>query len=249
MTKPISPGLLILGFVFFLGAAFAAQAQERQDAKTPPPLRKEVVKLKYAAAKDIEGLLRSYKSPFGQMNSAQDANKNEILVISDTPEIIEKMLALIKDFDIKPAEFLFTIQLVLGSEASEDKTDEALKNDPVIKEIRNLLKYKNFSLLDTSLIRTIERKSAQVNIGKSGEYVLDLKPRYIKDEKDENIQMELTMDRVVWAGAPAGTSAPQRTKLIASQISMKSGEKTVVGVSKSEGDKGLILIISGKILK
>ncbi len=36
----------------------------------------------------------------------------------------------------------------------------------------------------------------------------------------------------------------------ASTLTMKSGEKTVVGVSKmSDSDKGLILIISGKVVK
>jgi hypothetical protein len=39
------------------------------------------------------------------------------------------------------------------------------------------------------------------------------------------------------------------TTLIETQLTMKSGEKTVVGVSKlNGGDKGLILILSGKVI-
>jgi RNA polymerase sigma-70 factor (ECF subfamily) len=49
-----------------------------------------------------------------------------------------------------------------------------------------------------------------------------------------------------------GVSATDRreTNLIRSNLTIKSGEKTVVGVSKMDGgDKGLILIISGKVIK
>jgi hypothetical protein len=38
--------------------------------------------------------------------------------------------------------------------------------------------------------------------------------------------------------------------LLTSNFTMKSGDKTVVGVSKLDGgDKGLILIITGKIVR
>jgi RNA polymerase sigma factor (sigma-70 family) len=49
-----------------------------------------------------------------------------------------------------------------------------------------------------------------------------------------------------------GVAATDRreTNLIRSNLTIKSGEKTVVGVSKMDGgDKGLILIISGKVIK
>jgi hypothetical protein len=37
--------------------------------------------------------------------------------------------------------------------------------------------------------------------------------------------------------------------LVRTTLMLKPGEKTVVGVSKSDADKGLILIISGKVTK
>jgi hypothetical protein len=42
---------------------------------------------------------------------------------------------------------------------------------------------------------------------------------------------------------------PTDVELISTTLLLKSGEKTVVGVSKSAGDKGLILILSGKPIK
>ena len=72
-----------------------------------------------------------------------------ILSVSDTPENVEKILAAIREIDVKPADVLFTVQLVLGSE-SDAATDAELQNDPIIKELRKLLRYKGYTLLDSS---------------------------------------------------------------------------------------------------
>jgi len=50
--------------------------------------------------------------------------------------------------------------------------------------------------------------------------------------------------------AASGTPIPSSsTSVVQTTLTMKSGEKTVVGVSKMDGgDKGLILIISGKVI-
>jgi hypothetical protein len=46
-------------------------------------------------------------------------------------------------------------------------------------------------------------------------------------------------------------SSPQliNTDLVRTTLTLKPGERTVVGISKSDADKGLILIISGKVTK
>lgn len=142
----------------------------------------------------------------------------------------------------KPAEILFTVQLILGSVSDEDRTDESLKNDPVIKEIRSLMKYRNFLLLDTSVVRSKEREPAQAILGKQGQYILFLKPTFDKDDKAENIRTEIRF----------GYNFPDQKSadLIQSTLTLKPGERTVLGVSKPQGiepvDQGLILIISGK---
>jgi hypothetical protein len=182
--------ILFLAALFALTLTAAAFAEDGQ-AKSDPPLRKEMVKLKYVRAQDAYQLLQAYKSaprmeqkpPFfgGTITPAKDANQNEILVLSDTPEVVDKMLALIKEIDVKPAEMLFLVQIVLGSEAAEDKGDEVLKNDPVIRELRNVLKYKSFSALDGTTLRVIEGERAEAKVGTKGEYSLRLTPKLIRE--------------------------------------------------------------------
>ena len=247
MTKAARLGLITACLLTFSGLVFSAKDGQQKIAplqlkNEQAQFRKELVKLKYIEAQDALQLLLAYRSYAGSISMARDANKNNILVLNDAPDIVEKMIALIKEIDVKPTELLFTVQLVLGSESGEEKTDDTLKNDPVIREIRNLLKYRIFSLLDTTLVRTTEREDSQVRFGKTGEYTLSLKPKYVRDEKEDYIQTEIQLR--------LSSAPPLNNTLILTTLSMKSGEKTVVGVSKmSDGDKGLILIISGKVVK
>ena len=87
-------------------------------------------------------------------------------------------------------------------------------------------------------------------MGKDAELQLELRPKYIKEEKEDLIQVEARLSKrggIIQAGENARRES---TTLLSCNLSMKPGEKTVVGVSKMDGgDKGLILIISGKIIK
>ncbi len=251
--------------VFCLALAAAVFAGDREDgqAKSEPQMRKEMVKLKYVRATDAYQLLRAYSTaprqgigqnlpfPGGFIITSKDANQNEILVLSDTPEIVDKMLSLIKEIDVKPAEMQFMVQIVMGSEAAEDKADDSLKNDPVIRELRGVLKYKNFSALDGTVLRVIESERAEAKVGTKGEYSLRLTPKLIRDGTTETIRAEVEFYRPVWAPLAPNSQSAQMTNndLVRTTLMLKPGEKTVVGVSKSDADKGLILIISGKVMK
>jgi hypothetical protein len=210
-----------------------------------------MVKLKYVRAQDAYQLLNAYTSRGGRISMSMDANRTNILVLSDTPEIVDKMLTLIKEIDVKPAELQFTAQLILGSEAAEDKGDETLQNDPIIRELRGVLKYKSFVALDGTILRVIEGDRAEAKIGPKGEYDLHLKPEFIRDGTSETIKVEIELFKTVWPPMAPNQTGPQtfNSDLVRTTLMLKPGEKTVVGVSKSDADKGLILIISGKVTK
>jgi hypothetical protein len=189
-------------------------------------------------------------------NSRADTQRSNLLVVSDYPEFIDKILAVIKEIDVKPADIMFTAQLVVGSSAPSDKSDESLQNDPVIKELKGFLPYKSFNQLDANLIRTIDGERAQMTLGKRAEFMLELRPNYTKSGETEYIQIDLQLLLLkILVGEdhqpqliPPGEGKAQ--SLIRTTLSIKSGEKTVVGVSKLDGgDKGLILILSAKVIK
>ena len=235
--------ILVLSFVL-LGAGLG------QENK--PKMRQEIVKLKYIDMNEIISLLFTFKSPDGRISPGSKAG---LLSISDYPENVEKILAVIRELDVKPVDIQFTIQLVLASTEDEPgKSDEQIKDDPLIKELRSLLNFKFFYPLDSSFIRALDREYSEVTMGREAELRLALQPKYIKEDKEELIQVEARLSKifpVAYAPGATQTQSPYSSMtLLTSNFTMKSGEKTVVGVSKLDGgDKGLILIITGKIVR
>ena len=254
MKKGIFAIVMLAFTLSIAGPVLAEETAQDQKAETKT-LRKEIVRLKYVRAEDIGLLLYTYVSRDGHIQS--NPNLPTVLSVSDTPENVEKILAAIREIDIKPADVLFTVQLVLGSEA-DAQTDTELQSDPVVKELRKLLRYKGYALLDSSFIRVVNRESASVILGPKAEFEFALKPDVAGDAKAPVIKTEVRLRQIIRAlkrsFAPDGTeTAPQpvtnTTTLIETSLNIKSGDRTVVGVSKLDGgDKGLILIISGKIV-
>jgi hypothetical protein len=250
--------LLALAFTLAVVAPALAEdpagpAGQEQNAATQN-LRKEIVKLKYVRAQDIQNLLYTFIGPKGRIQFNPDLPS--LLSVSDVPENVEKILAAIREIDVKPADVLYTVQLVLGSE-TDATTDAELQSDPVIKELRRLLRYKGYTLLDSSLVRVVNRERASVVMGPKAEFEFSLMPDVAGASPAPVIKTELRLRQIMRSDKnvvkegkemPAGTPIEVRTP-IESTLNIRSGDRTVVGVSKLDGgDKGLILIISAKII-
>ena len=218
----------------------------------PKKMRQEIVKLKYIDKEEIRLVLSTFLSPYGRISPTE---RSGLLTISDIPENVEKILAVIRELDVKPADIQFTIQLILAStEGDPGRPDELGKDDPLIKELRSLLNFKFFYPLDSSFIRALDRQESEVTMGEKAELMLQLRPKYVREEKEELIQVETRLYKIVpvaYAPGATETRTPYSSlTLLTSNFTMKSGDKTVVGVSKLDGgDKGLILIITGKIIR
>jgi len=242
---------LVIGLVLNLYAS----GQEKK-----PDLKKAFVKLRYVEAEEVHKVLRSFKSPYGRITSNDDLN---IITIQDIPEIVDNMLLLIKEIDVKPVELLFTVDLILGSMGLEEvselaklikekPSDKKLESDPVIKELKSVLGYKHYNKIDSSFMRIQDNRYSDQKLGGPGlDLRLRLVPRYVREEKEDSVQLELRLTQHIseWEGQPPVKKEKSIT-LIRTTLTVKSGEKTVVGVSKLDGgDKALILIISGKVIK
>ncbi|MFZ2053506.1 MAG: secretin N-terminal domain-containing protein [Candidatus Aminicenantales bacterium] len=235
--------IVALTFVF-LGAGL--------EQENMPKLRQEIVKLKYIDKEEIRLVLSTFLSPYGRISPTE---KSGLLTISDIPENVEKILAVVRELDVKPADIQFSIQLILASaEADPGRSEELVRDDPLIKELRSLLSFKFFYPLDSSFVRALDGEYSEVTMGPEAELKLALRPKHIREDKEDIIQVETRLSKIIpvaYAPGATETRSPYSSiTLLTSNFTMKSGEKTVVGVSKLDGgDKGLILIITGKIVK
>jgi len=240
LSRKLVPSIIL---IFLVNLVFLADGLP-QGKESSPKLRQEVVKLKYTKAQAVQGLLMAFYGPHTRIGFNQQIP--DVLTIVDLPENVEKILEAIRKIDLKPRDLLFTVQIVLGSE-TEGKVDEALKDDPLIRELKKLLRYKSYSLLDVAMVRAIDKEESGLTFGQTGQFQLYLRPAVTEDSPQGNIKVELYLRQS--SGVMYEGQKVQPTTLINSNLNLRSGDRTVVGVSKLDGgDKGLILIISGKIL-
>ena len=244
--------------VFFLLTGITLNLYALEDERKPE-MKKEFVKLKYAEAEEVHKVLRSFESKYGRITSNDDLN---VITIQDIPEIVDKMLLLIKDIDVKPVDLLITVDLILGSMGMERSPELArlmsrqpskkkLESDPLIKELKSVLGYTHYNRIDSSFIRIQDDRYSELKLGGQGlDLRLRLEPRYVKEEKVDTFQLELSLIQHISAAAGLVDKEEKSMVLIRTTLTVKSGERTVVGVSKLDGgDKALILIISGKVIK
>ena len=245
--------LIVLAFVFaVIVPAFAEDAAQEAKPAAKPALKTEIIRLKYFSSMQMMSLARTYLSRDGQWTPGPDA---KIMVVSDYPENVDRLLQAIRQVDVKPTDLQFTVQLVLGTAGETDQgTKPMAANDPIIKELSSLLKYSAYSLLDTSVIRAMDNSDSEVRMGDKADFEFWIRPKVVKDDKASLIQMEVRLRQIRIAGMPPNATSSKveyiTTELIGTTLNLKPGEKTVVGVSKLDGGgKGLILIISGKIVE
>lgn len=229
--------------LLFWGMGFGFQMTKIQEK---PQLKTVIVSVKFIDITWAGNILQKYRSPFGSIQTHREGNK---LIVEDTPEMVEKILSILKELDVKHADLRFTVDLILGSsdESLSEGISRELKADPVIRELQSLMKYKSLRMLDSSLIKVQDNSRSSQRLGGEGMNLrLDMAPRYIKEEKGDSFRVEMRLSQSRWS--PEGKEVS--TTLIDTTLSLKSGERTVVGVSKLDGgDKALILILSGQIIK
>jgi type II secretory pathway component GspD/PulD (secretin) len=107
---------LVLVLAFILIGSGLTQEQK-------PNMRQEIVKLKYIDKEDILNVLYTFKSPEGRISPSP---KSGLLTISDYPENVEKVLEVIRQLDVKPADIQFTIQLIMASTEGDSERADAL---------------------------------------------------------------------------------------------------------------------------
>lgn len=244
-TKVVKSQTMALVLLVVLGLSTANLMGQEQRAPVRPELIQRIIEVKYLDYNFIGGLLRQYKSAWGKVSMMPRDNR---VIIEDTPETVAKLLEMIKELDIRPLDLQFNMDLIVASLDPEEGIHKELRNDKVIKEMQSMLKYRSFNLLDTTLIKVQDQTESNQRLGGEGmSFRLRLRPRYIKDDRGDSFNIDLSLYRMMGIN---GEGKEITSNLVSTTLTLKNGERTVVGVSKLDGgDKALVLILSGKVLK
>lgn len=204
-------------------------------------------RLSYLKVNTAIHFLKPYLSSKGDIIAVRERNT---LIIQDIPEVMDKLLAIIDSIDVKPVDLQFTIDLILGSRVLDSKGDKdtkkethkELKDDPLIKELQELLKYNSFRNMGATIVKVQDNSESSHWLGKYLQ--LRMAPQITKEG---SILVEVVL--YLYRGTNKEGKELKRL-LFETSLTLKNKERTVIGVSKLNGDKeALILLVTGTIIK
>jgi len=232
-------------FVFMAAAALVAQDVVPPPAETKPrpAVEQRIFQLKYADARDVAAVL-------GVFGYAINANRDlHVIAVSAPANAMTALEDAIRRLDVpaaSPKDIELTVYMVVASEQSA--SGETLPSDlqPVTAEVRKIFPYKSFRLLDSILLRTQAGNRAvangvirQPNEGKTP-YSFTVQPNAVtEDPKGRLIRLDnLRLNLHVPGGDDAG---------ILTEITVREGQRVVVGKSNMGPDQALILVVTAKV--
>ena len=228
-------------FVFLVSFMAISLSQVGLGDGEKQALKKEIVKLKYTKASEVYDLLIPFRSKKGHILYSKKLN---MITISDYPKNVERMLEVIKQCDVKPKQIEFKIWLIVAEIREKPKSVKIPAIAKVVKELESFLKYNYYQLLDSSYLKTSEGSYSYLKLGGTFSFGLEFgNLKFIRDKEGTiNFTVRLKKSKTI-------EGKVYTDYLITSNLTLKNGETTVVGVSKMNGDnKGLILIITAKAL-
>lgn len=123
----------------------------------------------------------------------------------------------------------------------------------MFKELRKLLRSKGFTLMDSALVQATDEKSSNIIIDDAAQFSLLLREKGIKGQTPEMIQTDILLRRIKEeTNRGPNVSAEviwmkMNRDLLSSNLNLKSGERSIVGVLASTvGKKDLSLSFRGK---
>jgi hypothetical protein len=226
-----------------MAGLLAAQTPPLPETAPPaPPSEKRIFQAKYADVKDLANVL----SVFGYHI---EANRDlHVLAVSAPHDVMAAIEDAIKRLDVPtaaPKDVDLTVYLVLASQQADGSGGLPTELQPVANELKGVLSFKSFKMLETILLRTRpgNRATASGIIGGADKTLYDfhVNPAAVtEDPKGRIIRLDaLALHLRVPGGMDAG---------INTEISVREGQKVVVGKSNMGGtDQALILVVTAKV--
>jgi hypothetical protein len=247
--------------VVFLAMLVPARGQEQgasQKTATAEPVRK-ILQVKYVDPHEMTVFL----SEFGaRLRSNHQTNTISVIGSEAQVEAVEEAL---KKLDVPPPpikDIEITAYFLLATQQAVQTTLPS-ELDEVVVQLRRVLKYQHFRLLNTALVRARDGEgadvsgvaSAVVGGGKPADFRFGFKGAdIIADGKPRSIRLhglDFFVDQEVEQGATKVIFPQPRTILakIHTELDVPEGQKVVVGKTSFDSpDDALVLVLTAKVL-
>jgi hypothetical protein len=232
------------------GLAVAGALAAQNTAVVPPPAQapelprqQRIFMLKYADARHVADVL----GVFGYgIRADRDLH---VVAVSAPAEAMSAIEDAVKRLDVPtaaPKDIDLVVYLVVASDQASSGASLPSELQPVADELKKIFSYKNFRLLDSILLRTQPGNKAGASgiIWPNGEsktpYSFTVQPSAVTEDPQgrlirlDNLKLEMHMPGDVWPG-------------ISTEITVREGQRVVVGKSNMGAGQSLILVVTAKV--
>lgn len=256
-TIPIA----LISALLFLGSAGSGQDKEVPKKESAGGQVRRVIPLKYADPQRVRDLVGNFG---GDIRADREMR---VLTVVGSPGDVGAVEDAVKKLDVPPPskkDIEITAYFLLAKRDSSQSGSLPPALGDVVNELKKVLNYQSFTLLNTSLIRTRDGDGSTVK-GVAGEgdqtAAFSLGFQHVNlmaEEKGPTLQLANLDFRLMrqgpWTskdshgGSVVSTDA-EPLALIHTNIDVPVGQKVVVGkTSYLSADNALILVLTGKVM-
>ena len=242
-------------------AATVAKAPEYVEEKG---FKGKIFEVKYRDPMGLLQVIRPLGSGFKGATASVDREFRTITV-RDFPENIAAIEEAIKRLDTPEAprpDIEFSVHVLIASTSAGGSEDYPAELGDVVKQLKSALKYKSYALMTSAIHRAKEGPGSVGNSGVAESNLFSSVPTPPNPIFYEYYFESITIDSS--SGAPTVQAGRFRFNMrvplnlggqtqyqnvgFQSPVGLRAGEKVVVG-STTMGDKGLVVVVSAKVIK
>jgi hypothetical protein len=241
-----------------------AAATKAPDYVEEKGFKGKIFEIKYRDPVGLLLVIRPLGSGFKGATASVD-REFRTLTVRDFPENIAAIEEAIKRLDTPQAprpDIEFSVHVLIASNSISGSEDYPAELGDVVKQLKSALKYKSYTLMTSGIHRAKEGPGEVGNSGVAESNLFSSVPT-----PPNPIFYEYSLDSISidsGSGAPMvqvgsfrfnmrvplnlGASVQYQNVGFRSPVGLRQGEKVVVG-STTMGDKGLVVVVSAKLLK
>lgn len=241
-----------------------AAAPKSPDYVEEKGFKGKVFELKYRDPFGLAQVIRPLGSGFKGATMSVD-REFRIITVRDFPENIAAIEEAIKRLDTPQAprpDIEFSVHVLIASNSASEQENYPADLSDVVKQLKSTLKYKSYTMMTSGVHRAKEGGGPVENSGVAESNLFSSVPT-----PPNPIFYNYSLDSITidsGSGSPTvqvgrfrfsmrvplnlGAQIQYENVGFQSPIGLRQGEKVVVG-STALGDKGLVVVVSAKVLK
>lgn len=228
--KKLLTAHLVLALTVLLLSPLNAAAQENKR----PELVERIFTISYADLSTIHDLARRFASEWGVITVDP---QSKTIIVRDTRDAIERIATKIASIDVPPDQLRLTFFVFQASktEGGQQKDELPKGVTSALDEVKKLMAYKSFSLIDSGLLTMVSTADAG-DLRVSENIAISFHMDYHRESK------YLRLDNLTLFKEDEDKKLRQ---LFRTDVALGNGEVVVAGASKLDGgDTALLTIVT-----